>query len=193
VKSQGRSRVQRTPTQANLAWVDLEMTGLDPERDAILQAALIVTTADLEPLEEYCVDVWQPDAVLARMGPFVREMHEKTGLAQRVSASKVELRDAERALLERVSGWCTYPAMLCGNTIGQDRRFIDRYMPALAGYLHYRMIDVSTLKTLARLWYGEPAVFQKPEEGAHDALFDIQQSILELAFYRRSLLRVRDD
>jgi oligoribonuclease len=79
--------------------------------------------------------------------------------------------------------------MLCGNTISQDRRFIDRHMPGLAGYLHYRMVDVSTLKTLARMWYGEGSVFQKPDAGAHDALFDIQQSILELAYYRRTLLR----
>lgn len=192
MSSQGKTKVQRVQSPANLAWVDLEMTGLDPDRDAILQAALIVTTADLEPLEEWCVDVWQPEDTLGRMGPFVRDMHEKTGLVSRVRASRIELRDVERGLLERISGWCTHPAMLCGNTISQDRRFIDRHMLGLAGYLHYRMVDVSTLKTLARLWYGEASVFQKPEAGAHDALFDIQQSILELSYYRRTLLRSRD-
>jgi oligoribonuclease len=187
-----KGKVQRVQSPTNLAWLDLEMTGLDAERDVVLQAAVIITTADLQPLEEWCGDVWQPEENLAKMGPFVRDMHEKTGLTSRVRSSRIEVRDAERALLERISGWCTYPAMLCGNSIAQDRRFIDRHMPGLAGYLHYRMIDVSALKSLARIWYGESAVFQKPEEGAHDALFDVQQSILELGYYRRTLLRSGD-
>jgi oligoribonuclease len=191
VKSDSR-KLQRVQAPGNLAWLDLEMTGLDPERDAILQAAVVVTNTNLEPLEEWCSDVWQPDEAIARMGPFVREMHEKTGLTKRVRASKTELRVVEDALIERISGWCTYPAVLCGNSIGQDRRFVDRYMPGLAGYLHYRMIDVSTLKLLARAWYGEAAVFQKPDTRSHDALFDVTQSIAELAFYRRTLLRARD-
>ena len=121
------------------------------------------------------------------MTPFVREMHEKNGLVDRVRGSKLELQAAEKRLLERVAGWCAYPAILCGNSVGQDKRFVERYMPGLAGYLSYRIIDVSSLKLLARAWYGDGALFQKPEEGEHDALVDIRNSIAELAHYRSAL------
>jgi oligoribonuclease len=174
----------RKQDATNLAWVDLEMTGLDVNENVILQAALIVTSAQLEPLEEMCFDIWQPEDRLANMSPFVRNMHDTNGLLKRSRASKSEVRDAERKFLECISGWCPYPAVLCGNSIGQDRRFIDKYMPGLAGYLHYRMVDVSSLKVLMRLWYGQRAEYEKPENGAHDALFDIRQSISELRFYR---------
>src|SRR5690606_37305841 len=147
--SHGPSRRQ---DPGNLVWIDLEMTGLDPEVDVILQAALIVTDRELQPLEEYVVDVWQPPAALESMVPFVRSMHETTGLLARLPKSTVDVRAAERHLLERVAGWCPYRPILCGNSIGSDRKFIDRYMPALAGYLHYRMLDVSSLKILAQLW-----------------------------------------
>lgn len=180
-----RPRRKQAPT--NLCWLDLEMTGLDAQNDVIIQAALIVTTADLEPLEEFVCDVWQPEDALARMTPFVREMHERTGLIQRVRESRTDLAAAEKQLLERVTGWCTYPAVLCGSSIGYDKRFVDRWMPGFAGYLSYRTIDVSSLKLLARLWYGEEAVFPKRTEGEHDALFDIRQSLDELAFYRKAL------
>ncbi len=182
-------RPKRSQDPGNLVWIDLEMTGLDAPTDVILQAALIITNRNLEPLEEYSVDVWQPAEALSRMGPFVREMHQKTGLLDRVPRSKSDVADTERALLERVAGWCPYQPILCGNSIGSDRRFIDRYMPALAGYLHYRMIDVSTLKVLAGLWHGDEALYPKPKTAAHDALFDIQQSIEELRHYRRTLLK----
>lgn len=182
-------RVERAQRSGNLAWVDLEMTGLDSERDVIVQAALIVTDAQLEPLEEYVCDVWQPPAALERMTPFVRDMHQKSGLLGRLANSRVDVLSAERALLERIAGWCSYPAVLCGNSIGQDKRFIERWMPGLAGYLNYRIIDVTTLKLLARAWYGEQAVYSKPAEGAHDALVDIKNSIAELAHYRKTLFR----
>ena len=181
--------MNRQQHAANLAWLDLEMTGLDPAPHVILQAAIVVTNAQLEPLEELCVDIWQPERLLEPMSPFVREMHEKNGLLARVAASKVEVRDAEKRLLEVMAGWCPYPAVLCGNSIASDRRFIERYMPGLAGYLHYRMIDVSSLKVLLRLWYGDSAEFKKSEAGAHDALFDIRQSIAELQFYRSRFLK----
>ncbi len=184
-----RNKVQRSHTPGSLAWIDLEMTGLDADSDVILQAALIVTNAELEPLEEFVCDVWQPDHELAKMSPFVRDMHEKSGLVARVRESRIDVGSAERQLLERVAGWCPHPAILCGNSIGQDKRFIDRYMPGLAGYLSYRVVDVSSIKVLARLWHGEGAVYQKPEEGAHDALFDIKQSILELAHYKKHLFK----
>jgi oligoribonuclease len=179
----------RTQKDGNLVWLDLEMTGLDPERDVILQAALIVTTKDLVPLEEYACDVWQPDHELSKMTPFVREMHEKNGLVERVRGSKLELASAEKRLLERVAGWCPYPAVLCGNSVGQDKRFVERWMPGFAGYLSYRIVDVSSLKILARLWFGDAAAFQKSEEGEHDALVDIRNSIAELTHYRALLFK----
>ena len=182
-------RVVRQQSSSNLAWLDLEMTGLDPQEDVILQAALIITDAQLNVLEEYVCDVWQPDALLARMVPFVKEMHETTGLTERVRKSRVDLLVAERKLLERVAGWCTYPAVLCGNTIGQDKRFVDQWMPGLSGYLSYRTIDVTSLKLLARAWYGEEAVYDKPVKGEHDALVDIRNSIAELAHYRATVFK----
>ena len=181
----------RQQSAENLIWVDLEMTGLDPENDVILQAALVVTNASLEPLEEMMLDIWQPEPALGRMVPYVRDMHEKNGLLDRVRASKVDLGAAEKKLLERVSGWCPYGAVLCGNSVGNDKAFIEHWMPALGGYLSYRVIDVSSLKLLARLWYGEDAVFVKPTDQEHDALFDIRQSIAELSHYRATLFKGR--
>jgi oligoribonuclease len=177
-------KIIRRQAEGNLAWIDLEMTGLDPAYDAVLQGAVIITNKDLEPLEEYVCDIWQPEQELAKMTPFVREMHDKNGLIQRVKASKLDLIAAERRMLERVAGWCPYPATLCGNSVGQDKRFLERYMPGLAGYLSYRIVDVSSLKVMARLWYGEAGVYTKPEKGEHDALVDIRNSIDELKFYR---------
>jgi oligoribonuclease len=175
----------------NLLWIDLEMTGLDPQRDVIVQAAALITNDELEVLDELCLDVWQPPAELDKMSPFVREMHTRTGLLTRLSSSQTDVRDAERALIALATRWCNYPAVLCGNSIGHDRKFIDRYMPGLAGYLHYRMIDVSTLKVLASRWYGNGAMFKKSAEGEHDALVDIRNSINELRHYRDSLFKPR--
>jgi oligoribonuclease len=180
---------RRTQKDGNLAWLDLEMTGLDPVHDVILQAALIVTDSQLTPIEEYCVDVWAPEHALERMVPFVRDMHTKSGLLERVRRSKIDLGAAEKALLERVAGNISYPAVLCGNSIGQDKRFVERHMPGLAGYLSYRTIDVSSIKILAKLWYGSGAVFDKPKDREHDALFDVQNSIAELVHYRKTLFR----
>jgi oligoribonuclease len=165
------------------------MTGLDVETDVILQAALIITDAELQPLEQYACDIWQPEAELAKMNPFVRSMHEKTGLLERVKQSTTELRRAEQKLLEIVAGWCPYGAVLCGNSIWQDRRFVDRYMPGLAAYLTYRLLDVSSVKVLAKTWFGPNAVYAKPEAGEHDALVDVQNSIAELAHYRKTVFR----
>jgi oligoribonuclease len=173
---------------SNLAFIDLEMTGLDPQRDAILQAALIVTDRELLPLEEYCCDIWQPEEAFATMSPFVREMHEKNGLLERVRASRVELREAQRQLLTRVAALCDHPAILCGSSIWVDRMFIDRHMPGLSGYLHYRMIDVTSVRLLVDRTLGPEALFVKSSEGEHDALVDIRNSIAELRHYR-TLLR----
>jgi oligoribonuclease len=181
-----------TRTPGNLAWLDLEMTGLDVQRDVILQAALIVTDRELTPLDEYCCDVWQPDEALARMSPFVRDMHEKNGLIERVRGSRVDLREAERQLLARVASLCDHPAVLCGSSIWVDRTFVDRYMPGLAGYLHYRMIDVTSLRLLVDRWHGGEALFVKTSQGEHDALVDIRNSIAELRHYRGLLGKKRD-
>jgi oligoribonuclease len=180
-----------TPSQSadNLVWIDLEMTGLDPTVDVVLQAALVITTADLAPLAELAVDVNQPDEALAHMSPFVRDMHTRTGLIERVRGSTVALAEAERRLLACVSAWCPPPATLCGNSIWNDRRFIARYMPDLDSHLHYRVVDVSSLKVLAARWYGESAAFVKPTAGAHDAAVDVKSSIAELQHYRRTLFR----
>jgi len=182
-------RTERRQGTGNLAWLDLEMTGLDPTQDVILQAALIVTNSELEPLEEFKCDVWQPDSALARMTPYVRQMHEKNGLLARVAASKADLGFLEKLLLERIAGWCPYPAVLCGNSIGHDKRFVERWMPGLAGYLSYRTVDVSSLKILVKTWYGDAGAYSKPTTQEHDALFDIQQSIAELSHYRASVFR----
>jgi oligoribonuclease len=180
---------KRVQTEGNLAWLDLEMTGLDAQTDVILQAALVVTDAELNVLEEYCVDIWQPEPELTKMSPFVRDMHEKSGLLTRLRASKVDTWAAEQRLLERVTGYCPYPAVLCGNTIGQDKRFVERWMPGLAGYLSYRTIDVSSVKLLAKAWYGPGALFDKPKDREHDALFDVRNSIAELLHYRKTIFR----
>jgi oligoribonuclease len=182
-------RIVRTQKDGNLAWLDLEMTGLDAQNDVILQAALIITNANLEPLEEFVCDIWQPDEALSRMTPFVRDMHETTGLTPRVRLSKLDQQAAERKLLERITGWCPFPAILCGNSIGQDKRFVDRWWPGLSGYLSYRTVDVTSLKILAKLWYGEAGVFSKPTVGEHDALVDIKNSIAELSHYRALLFK----
>jgi oligoribonuclease len=179
----------RKQSPSNLAWLDLEMTGLDAQVDVILQAALIVTSADLVPLEQFACDIWQPDSELEKMTPFVRDMHDKTGLLPRVRKSRTDLRRAEQQLLEIVSGWCPFGAVLCGNSIWQDRRFIDHYMPGLSAYLTYRLLDVSSVKLLAKTWYGQTALYTKPPEGEHDALVDVQNSIAELAHYKRTLFR----
>lgn len=180
--------MKRTPSPHNLVWIDLEMTGLEPATDTILQAAVVITDPNFTVLEEYSADIWQPPAALDLMSPFVRDMHTKSGLLDRVAKSRIDVRAAERHLLERIAGWCSYPATLCGNSVGQDKRFLEQYMPGVARYLHYRIVDVSSLKVLLRLWYGENAEFRKPDDQKHDATFDVHQSIAELEFYRKNYL-----
>jgi oligoribonuclease len=177
------------PSPDNLAWIDLEMTGLDAEVDVVLQAALVITSSALEPLAEAAVVIHQPDEALSNMTPFVRDMHDRTGLIDRVRQSTTTLVEAEDLLLQTITAWCPPPAVLCGNSIWTDRRFIARYMPQLEKLLHYRMVDVSSIKVLAQRWYGPSAVFDKPSAGAHDAIVDIRNSIAELRHYRSTLFR----
>jgi oligoribonuclease len=177
-------------TDGRLVWIDCEMTGLDLRRDALIEVAAIVTDADLEPLDDGVnVIIHAHDDILDTMLPIVREMHAASGLTDAVRASTVTLGDAEKLVVDYVRSHVPDPrtAPLCGNSIATDRSFIARDMPALDEHLHYRMIDVSSLKELAKRWY--PRVYQsQPEKGlAHRALDDIRESILELAYYRRTL------
>ena len=181
-QAQGRS-------ESNVAFLDLEMTGLTPERDVIIQAALIITNKELEPLDEYVCDIWQTDEALGVMSPFVRDMHEKNGLIERVRASRIDVREAERQLLSRVSALCPYPAVLAGNSVWVDRMFLMKYMPALAGFLHYRMIDVTGVRLCVDRWVGPSGTFNKPSAGEHDALVDTKNSIAELRHYRAVLTK----
>jgi oligoribonuclease len=172
-----------------LIWVDLEMTGLDVESCAIIEMAVVVTGADLEPRAELERVIWQPDEVLDRMSPFVRDMHTKNGLLERVRASQTSLADAENEALALVTKHCGFrEGILAGNSIHTDRRFLARYMPAFERFLHYRQVDVSTLKVLGRAWYPNAAAFEK-EGKEHTALADIRESIAELRHYRTALFR----
>jgi oligoribonuclease len=179
-----------TERDGRLVWIDCEMTGLDLRRDALIEVAAIVTDADLVPLDDgVSVIIHTHDDVLDSMVPIVREMHEASGLTEAVRHSTVTLGAAEKIVLDYVKTHVAEPntAPLCGNSIATDRGFIARDMPALDEHLHYRMIDVSSLKELAKRWY--PRVYQsQPEKGlAHRALDDIKESIVELAYYRRTL------
>jgi oligoribonuclease len=179
-----------TERDGRLVWVDCEMTGLDLRRDALIEVAVIVTDAELAALDDGVdVIIHVDDDVLETMLPMVREMHDASGLTDAVRTSTITLGDAEHVVLEYVKTHVSDPrtAPLCGNSIATDRAFLARDMPALDEHLHYRMIDVSSLKELAKRWY--PRVYQsQPEKGlAHRARADIRESILELAYYRRTL------
>ena len=184
--STGRSEAKNTG-ETRFVWVDLEMTGLAVETCAIVEMAVVITGPDLVSLAEFETPVWQPDEVLARMDPYVRAMHEKSGLIDRVRASQVSVRQAEERALTLVSAHTPYgQGVLSGNTIYMDRLFLRRYMPQLEGYLHYRQVDVSSLKVLVKTWYPDRE-FQKPGK-THTALDDIRGSIAELSYYRQHIL-----
>jgi oligoribonuclease len=183
-------REEKAERNGRLVWIDCEMTGLDLRRDALIEVAAIVTDADLNPLDDGIdVIIHAHDDVLETMLPIVREMHAASGLTEAVRQSSVTLGDAEKLVLDYVKTHVSDPrtAPLCGNSIATDRAFISRDMPALDEHLHYRMVDVSSIKELAKRWY--PRVYQsQPEKGlAHRARADIRESILELAYYRRTL------
>jgi len=170
----------------HLVWMDMEMTGLEPARDTILEIATLITTNALEQVAEGPVLViGHPQAALDAMDQWNREHHAASGLTARALTSSTSMAEAEAQTLAFVKTYCperTSP--LCGNSIWQDRRFLARYMPQLEAYLHYRNIDVSTVKELVRRWY--PHGPQPPEKKhAHLALGDIGESINELRFYRQ--------
>jgi oligoribonuclease len=173
-----------------LVWIDCEMTGLDLAHDALIEVAVVVTDPDLNLLDDGLdVVIHADDAVLDGMVDVVRDMHERSGLTKAVRESTVTLAQAEDMVLEYVRRHVPEPrtAPLCGNSIATDRGFLARDMPRLDAHLHYRMIDVSSIKELTRRWY--PRVyFGQPAKGlAHRALADIRESVRELEYYRRTV------
>jgi oligoribonuclease len=179
------------PDENNLIWLDLEMTGLDPFRDQVIEIATMITDSDLVVLAEGPVlAVHQPEHVLAVMDNWNREHHGASGLLERVRTSDHDEQRAERETIEFLSLWVPAgKSPLCGNSICQDRRFLARCMPRLEAFFHYRNLDVSSLKILAQRWAPEVAESFK-KRSAHLALDDIKESIAELRHYRGQLLRV---
>lgn len=178
-------------TDAPMVWMDLEMTGLDPDDNVIIEIATLVTDSELRVIAEGPVfAVHQSEAELAKMDEWNRTHHGASGLTERVRASRVDTAEAERLTLEFLQAHVAKGvAPLCGNSIHQDRRFLYRHMPALEDWMHYRLVDVSTVKELARRWH--PAAlegFVKKE--AHLALDDILESIEELRHYRETFFRL---
>lgn len=177
-----------------LIWIDLEMTGLDPNRERIIEIATLVTDADLNTVAEGpVIAVHQPDALLDAMDEWNTRTHGASGLVQRVKESRVDTAEAERRTLEFLAAHVEAGASpMCGNSIHQDRRFLEREMPELLAFFHYRNLDVSTLKELAKRWNpGALAGFQK--RNVHLAMDDIRESIAELAHYRTTLLKTADE
>jgi oligoribonuclease len=191
-------RASRTLASANIAgnmgqgdrliWIDLEMTGLVPERDRIIEIATVVTDADLAVIAEGpVIAVYQSEATLAGMDEWNTRTHVASGLAARVRASTADEAAAERATLDFLAGHAAASrSPMCGNSVCQDRRFLARWMPGLERYFHYRNLDVSTVKELARRWAPEVAAGVE-KESRHTALADVHESIAELRHYRAAL------
>jgi oligoribonuclease len=196
-KSASIATAAKTPARRpkkghRLVWIDCEMTGLDENRCVLLEIATIVTESDLTVLAEGPdLVIRATDEELAAMPPVVRAMHAKSGLTERARKSKVTLAEAEEATLDFIRRHCRTKGIhpLCGNSIATDRRFLARYMPRVDRHLSYRMVDVSTVKELARRWY--PGAFaRRPEKRkGHRALADIRESIEELRWWRESVFR----
>ena len=173
-----------------LVWMDLEMTGLDHEKEVIVEIATIVTDDQLNIVAEGPDLVVQaPEAVLAAMDPFVVDMHTRSGLLEAIRASTITLEEAGRLTLEFIRSHVPEPRSvpLCGNSIGTDRRFLAKYLPEIENHLHYRSVDVSSIKELAKRWYPGLDAARPDKAGTHRALDDVRQSIEELRFYRDRL------
>ena len=173
-----------------LVWIDLEMTGLDPERDVIIEIATLITDSQLTLIAEGPeLAIHQPESILAGMDEWNQTHHKASGLLERVRASKVSMAEAQAQTLAFLTQHVEEnTAPLCGNSVWQDRRFLSRYMPDLEAFLHYRLIDVSTLKELAARW--QPQLLQGVQKkNAHTALSDIRESVEELRYYREHFLQ----
>jgi oligoribonuclease len=182
------------PNETHLIWVDMEMTGLRPDVDRIIEIAVVVTDSRLEILAQGPVlAIHQPDAVLAAMDAWNTATHGRSGLTERVRASMISEADAQAQVIEFLRAWVPPgKSPMCGNSICQDRRFMARTMPELEAYFHYRNLDVSTVKELCKRWRPEVArAFQK--RSAHTALADIEESIEELRHYREHFFRLQTE
>jgi oligoribonuclease len=180
-----------SPNETHLVWVDMEMTGLRPEVDRIIEVAVVVTDGNLEVLAQGPVfAIHQPDSVLAAMDAWNTATHGRSGLTERVRASTVTEAEAQALLIDFLRPWVPPgKSPMCGNSICQDRRFMARTMPELEAYFHYRNLDVSTVKELCKRWRPEVAkAFAK--RSAHTALADIEESIDELRHYREHFFRL---
>ena len=175
----------------NLIWIDLEMSGLNPETERILEVAIVITTAQLDVVAEAAVwVVHQPDTLLDAMDTWNKATHAKSGLIERVRASTLSEAQVEQNMLDFVAQHVARQiSPLCGNSVHQDRRFLVRYMPQFEDYLLYRNLDVSTLKELARRWKPE-VMAGLVKHGKHEALADIHESIAELRYYREHILKI---
>lgn len=182
-----------TDRKNNLIWIDLEMTGLDPDNDVIIEIATLITDAQLNPIAEGpTIAVHQPDHVLDAMDEWCTRQHGQSGLTQRVKDSNIDAAEAEHLTIEFLQQHVDKNASpMCGNSICQDRRFLYRYMPKLEDYFHYRNLDVSTLKELARRW--KPSAMEGFKKNAtHLAMDDIKDSIAELAHYRETFINLQN-
>jgi oligoribonuclease len=182
---------QQRPNEMNLVWVDMEMTGLEPDTDRIIEVAMVVTDMHLNVLAEGPVlAIHQSDATLDAMDSWNKGTHGRSGLIDRVKASTVSEEQAEAEFIAFMKQWVPNgKSPMCGNTIGQDRRFMVRYMPKLEAFFHYRNVDVSTLKELCRRWKPEVVSgFKKAQK--HTALADILESIEELKYYREHFIKL---
>jgi len=177
--------------QNNLVWIDMEMTGLQPDADRIIEIAMLVTDPQLEIIATGPVlVVHQPDAVLEAMDSWNQSTHKKSGLIDRVRASTMDEAVAERAALQFLAAHVpASTSPMCGNSICQDRRFLARWMPKLEAHFHYRNVDVSTLKELVKRWKPE-AIKGFAKEGKHEAMADILESIEELKYYRKNVMSI---
>jgi len=178
-----------TISKHNLVWMDLEMTGLDPDKETIIEIATIITDSEMNILAEgSSLVIHQPDSKLDAMDEWNTTHHGASGLTARVKKSQLGMREAEIQTLDFIKQYVPAGVSpLCGNSVHQDRRFLLPYMPELESYLHYRNIDVSTIKELSRRWY--PKMRPPRKQAAHLALVDIRESIEELCWYRQHLFR----
>lgn len=174
----------------NMVWIDMEMTGLNPEKDRIIEVATIITDSQLHILAEGPnLVIKQPDKVLKGMDAWNQKHHKASGLWDLVRNSKVTLKKAEKQTLDFIKQYCVVKkAILCGSSVHHDRRFIIEHMPKLDAFLHYRIVDVSSVKDLVRRWYPKNKELPKKQE-AHRALGDIRESIEELRFYRKNYFK----